>query len=90
MTRIEIKCHLASTANASLDLIGDEQNVVLLADFMSLLHEALLGDDHTSLTLDGLHHERADVGVRSKRLLESDEVVVPESIMWQVWTCQWG
>ena len=51
----------AGSRQASLDLVGYEEDVVLGADFLDAGHIAGWGDDDSGLALDGLHHEGGDV-----------------------------
>mmetsp|Transcript_243 Transcript_243/g.711 ORF Transcript_243/g.711 Transcript_243/m.711 type:complete len:286 (-) Transcript_243:171-1028(-) len=67
----------ASTAEASLNLIGDQKDVVLLAESMTLGEVVLLRYDHTTLTLDRLNDETRDVLVMLfEDALQSLNVVV--------------
>ncbi|KAI6751061.1 hypothetical protein HG530_013975 [Fusarium avenaceum] len=49
--------HASSSADASLDLVADEQNVVLGAESLNLGEIILVGDNDTGLTLNGLADE---------------------------------
>lgn len=60
---------LASPAEASLNLVRDEENIVLGAEITYPLQVAIIRHHHSCLTLDGLHHERAHVGVLQCGLL---------------------
>jgi hypothetical protein len=53
---------LAGAAQAGLDLIQDEQDILLLAEFRDLLEVAGWGDQHAAFALDGLEHDGAGVG----------------------------
>ena len=48
---------LPSTGNTILNLIADQQNVVLVAQGSGLLQVILVGDNNSSLALNGLHQE---------------------------------
>jgi len=74
--------HLPRAADAGLDLVGDEQHVVLLAQPLRLAEVALRRDDDAGLALDGLDHERREVvapglegGLERGEIAEGDEGV---------------
>lgn len=49
--------HATSSADTSLDLVADEEDVVLLAKLLDIGEVVLIGDNDTGLTLDGLADE---------------------------------
>src|SRR5216683_2799863 len=53
---------LAGAAEAGLDLVGHEEDAVLLADGCGLCEEAVGRDEDAGLSLDGLDEEGAGVG----------------------------
>ena len=65
--------HLAGPPGARLDLVGDEQDAVLVADLAQALEEAVLGDDVAALALDRLDDDRRDLVGRGE-LVEQDLV----------------
>lgn len=71
--------HLSGTGKTGLDLVGDQEDVVLLAELGDLLEVAIVGDHDTSLTLNGLDQEGADVlAVVLEDVLEVLDVVVAD------------
>ena len=71
--------HLAGPAGARLDLVGDEQDAVLVADSAQALEEAVLGDDVAALALDRLDDDRRDLVGRGE-LVEQD-LVEPAQVL---------
>ena len=69
--------HLPGAAGARLDLVGDEQDPVPVADLAQALEEAVLGDDVAALALDRLDDDRGDL-VGRDQLVEQDLVEVLE------------
>ena len=64
---------------ARLDLVGDEQDAVLVADRAEALEEAVLGDDVAALALDRLDDDRRDLVGRGE-LVEQD-LVEPAQVL---------
>lgn len=54
---------LAATTKSSLDFVGDEENIILRAEFSNALEVALVWDDDARLSLNRLYHESAHCGV---------------------------
>ena len=71
--------HLAGPPGARLDLVGDEQDAVLVADRAQALEEAVLGDDVAALALDRLDDDRRDLVGRGE-LVEQD-LVEPAQVL---------
>ena len=71
--------HLAGPTRARLDLVGDEQDAVLVADPPQALEEAVLGDDVAALALDRLDDDRRDL-VRRREPVEQD-LVEPAQVL---------
>ena len=71
--------HLAGPAGARLDLVGDQQDPVLVADLAQALEEAVLGDDVAALALDRLDDDRRDLVGRGE-LVEQD-LVEPAQVL---------
>ena len=71
--------HLAGPPGAGLDLVGDEQDAVLVADPAQALEEAVLGDDVAALALDRLDDDRGDL-VGRRQLVEQD-LVEPAQVL---------
>lgn len=63
---------LSGPTEASLDLVGNEEHVVLVADPAEALEVALRGGDVTTLTEDRLNQDRS--GVSWCRLLLEEEL----------------
>jgi hypothetical protein len=61
--------HLAGATSARLDLVGHEQDPVLVADTPQARQERVIGDDVPALALDWLHDDRRDL-VRGNETLE--------------------
>lgn len=73
--------HLTSSADTGLDLISNEENVVLLAKSVGLGEVVLIGDNDTSLTLDGLDEESSGLlAVGLEDLLKVSNVVVSDGL----------
>lgn len=73
--------HATSSANAGLDLVTDEQDVVLLAEIVDLLQVVLIGDHDTSLTLNRLDQEGSGILAMSlENLLEVSNVVESDGL----------
>ena len=71
--------HLAGATRAGLDLVGDEQDAVAIADFAQALEEAVLRDDVAAFALDRLDDDRGDLVGRSE-LVEQD-LVEPAQVL---------
>ena len=71
--------HLAGPPGARLDLVGDEQDPVLVADRAEALEEAVLGDDVAALALDRLDDDRRDLVGR--RQLVEQHLVEPAQVL---------
>ncbi|OGN84948.1 MAG: hypothetical protein A2X23_01630 [Chloroflexi bacterium GWC2_73_18] len=56
--------HLAGAAHPRLDLVGDEQDAVLVADPSQAGEEVVVGDEVAALALDRLHHDGGDLARR--------------------------
>lgn len=70
---------LASAGKTGLDLVGDHEDVVLLAELGDLLEVSLIGNHDTGLTLDGLDQEGSNVlAVVLENVLEVLDVVVAD------------
>lgn len=70
---------LASAGKTGLDLVGDHEDVVLLAELRDLLEVSLIGNHDTGLTLDGLDQEGGNVlAVVLEDVLEILDVVVAD------------
>lgn len=70
---------LACAGKTGLDLVGDHEDVVLLAELRDLLEVSLVGNHDTSFTLDGLDQEGGDVlAVVLEDVLEVLDVVVAD------------
>src|SRR5690606_15924427 len=61
------------------DLVGDEEDAVLVADSAQTLQEAILGDDVAALALDRLDDHRRDLARRYEALEEN--LVEPAQIL---------
>lgn len=73
--------HTTSTADTSLDLVTDQENVVLLAKLLNTCEVVLLGNDDTGLALDGLNDESGCVAAMClEDSLEILHVVVADSL----------
>lgn len=73
--------HLAGAANASLDLVGNEDDVVLLAEGLDLGEVVFSGDHDTSLTLDGLDDDGGRVlAVGLEDLFNVADIVVSDGL----------
>ena len=79
--------HLAGPARARLDLVGDEQDAVLVADVAQALEEAVLGDEVAALALDRLDDDRGDL-VGGRELVEQDVVEPLEVLDPAVWSVE--
>ena len=71
--------HLPGPTGAGLDLVGDEQAAVLVADAAQALEEAVLRDDVPALALDRLEDDRGDL-VRRRQLVEQD-LIEPAQVL---------
>ena len=71
--------HLAGPPGARLDLVGDQQDAVLVTDVAEALEEPVLGDDVAALALDRLDDDRRDL-VGRRELVEQD-VVEPLEVL---------
>ena len=71
--------HFPGSPGAGLDLVGDEQDAVLVAQLAEALHEAVFGDDVAALALDRLEEDRRDLVGRDQpaeeHLVEPAEVL---------------
>ena len=54
--------HFARTAKASLNFIGDEENVVLFANIITGLQVSIVRNDHSCLALHRLKHDGGGLG----------------------------
>lgn len=71
----------AGTANAGLNLVADEEDVVLLAESVDLGQVVFVGDNNTSLTLNGLNDESGGVlAMGLQNLLQVGHVVVTDRL----------
>ena len=70
---------LPGPTRARLDLVGDEQDPVPVADLAQTLEEAVLRDDVAALALDRLDDDRRDLVGRSE-LVEQD-LVEPAQVL---------
>jgi len=74
--------HLTSTGNASLDLVTDHENVVLVTQLAYFSEIVLVGHNNTSFALDRLDQESSSVlAVLLKDLLEIAHVVVTDRLV---------
>jgi hypothetical protein len=71
--------HRAGPPDAGLDLVGDEQDPVAVADLAEARHEAVLGDDVAALALDRLDDDCGDFRRRNE-LVEEDLVEPLEAL----------
>ena len=65
--------HPSGAPRPGLDLVGDEQDPVAIADLAKALEEAVLRDDVAALALDRLHDDRRDL-TGGHELVEEDLV----------------
>jgi len=61
-------CVPAGASESSLDLVGDEEDVVSGADLSYSGQISVVGHNHSRLALDWLHHERTDATIASRLL----------------------
>ena len=73
--------HAAGAANASLNLVGNENDVVLLAESLNLGEVVVIGDHDTSLTLNGLNDDGGSLlAVGLEDLFNVGDVVVSDGL----------
>lgn len=73
--------HAAGSANTGLDLVTDEEDVVLLADGVDLCEVVIVGNNNTSLALDGLYDEGGGIlAMGLQNLLQVGHVVVADGL----------
>lgn len=70
--------HFTGSSETSLDLIGDQQDVILGAEISDLLQVSIFRDNNATFSLDGLDTDGADVGVRLEHPLKVFRIVVLE------------
>ena len=74
--------HLTSAGNASLDLVTDHEDVVLVAELAHFSEVVLIRDNNTCFALDGLDQESSSVlAVLLENLLEIAYVVVADRLV---------
>src|SRR5215212_12022128 len=71
--------HLPGPPRARLDLVGDEQDPVSVADRAKASKERVFGDDIAALALDRLDDDRRDL-IGGRELLEQD-LVEPQQVL---------
>ena len=68
---------VTSASQTSLDLIGNQKNVVLFTELLHIGHVSIVGNNHTGFTLDGFNHEGSDIGTVPLKLgLQTRQIVV--------------
>lgn len=73
--------HAAGTANTGLNLVGNENDVVLLAESLNLGEVVVIGDHDTSLTLNGLNDEGGSLlAVGLEDLFNIGDVIVSDGL----------
>ena len=66
----------ACSSEPDLHLVGNEKHLVFVAELSHALEVAVVRDNYSCFTLDGLDHVRANVGVLLEFCLEHSKVIV--------------
>ena len=68
-------CVPAGASESSLDLVGDEEDVVSGADLSYSGQVSVVGHNHSRLALYRLHHERTDATIASRLLTTNRQLL---------------